>query len=459
MTATSPAPRDGLLERSDDAPTYRKTSQHGSPITHACDPEPSGDVSGTPTSTAPAQQPKSRLVGIDATRGLAMLLIMAAHVLPFSGADGEPTNIYLLGGYGAAAFVFLAGVGVALSTGGSTPVSSGRLAEQTVVLVVRAFAIAALGLALGYVVEYGEHAVVVLTSYGLMFLLAVLLVRLTARGAAVTAVLIGLVVPVLVHLTWGQLPTVQLVNPTFGDVVSDPLGWLVEVSVKGVYPALPWMAYFCAGIAVGRLRQLDSRRTALRLVAGGLVLAVVGKLISWMLLGPLGGMAALEQAGTENLEDRLAWGPGYQLPRSSWWWLATDAPYSATPLELLQTVGVTLAGLGLVLLLARAAENQLLSLAAVGSMTLTLYVLHLLVLSLSGLPWGSLEVWVIHTVMVVVVATAWLMRFRRGPLEFLVGTLAAKAQGAVLRRPVGRQAAGIGGSRPDGQVPAAGPRR
>ena len=371
-----------------------------------------------------------RLVAIDATRGFALLLIMLAHLLPFARGDGSPSLIYVTGDYGAAAFVFIAGIGVALSTGGAQRVSGQPLTRRMITLLVRAVAIASIGLALGYVVDYDDDAVVVLVSYGLMFLFAVPLVRLTARGAALVAVVVTFVVPVLIQLSWSHLPDAQLVNPTFGDVAADPWGWLVEESVKGVYPALPWMAYFCAGIAVGRLRSLTSRLTALTLVATGVALAVGGKLLAWVLLGPLGGRAALagSVADTAQLTDRLQWGPGFTQPRSSPWWLATDAAYTATPPQLLHTIGISLIMLGLFLLISLALGRRLRPLAVVGSMTLTLYALHLLLLSLTDMPWGSWWTAAVHVGAVFAVAALWLDYWRRGPLEAAIATLAAQVQ-------------------------------
>ena len=390
---------------------------------------------------AGAGRARSRLLGIDAARGLALLLIMSAHLLPNISVDGRPTVPYLLGGYGAVTFVLLAGVGVALATGGAQRFSGRRLANQVVVLVVRAIAIGSVGLALGYVVSAQQDAVVVLVSFGVMFLLAIPLLGLTtARGAAITAATVALVVPVLTQLSWDHLPAAQEVNHTFGDLVSAPGSWLVDVAVKGVYPALPWMAYFCAGIAVGRLRSLTSERTAGLLLVGGVVMAAAGRLASWALLDQFGGLAALQRSGAQDLADRVTWGPGGQSPRTSWWWLATDGSYSATPPDLVHSAGVALALVGLVLLIVRMTGRLLLPLAAAGSMTLSLYTGHLLVLSQVDLPWGDGTVWLVHSVAVLGIATVWLHVARRGPLESAISALASWAQGVVLPGPAGRHA-------------------
>src|SRR6478735_4393816 len=61
-----------------------------------------------------------RLAGIDAARGLALLGMMATHVLPTFESDAQltPTWVGLVfSGRAAALFAVLAGIGLALSTG------------------------------------------------------------------------------------------------------------------------------------------------------------------------------------------------------------------------------------------------------------------------------------------------------------------------------------------------------
>ena len=64
----------------------------------------------------------TRLVGIDAARGLALAGMMATHLLPaWNETTGDATlNWILFPGNAAALFALLAGVGLALSTGGRT---------------------------------------------------------------------------------------------------------------------------------------------------------------------------------------------------------------------------------------------------------------------------------------------------------------------------------------------------
>ena len=64
-----------------------------------------------------------RLVGVDVARCLALLGMVATHVLAERDPDGSLTTAqWLAGGRASALFAVLAGVSLALMTGRSTPV-------------------------------------------------------------------------------------------------------------------------------------------------------------------------------------------------------------------------------------------------------------------------------------------------------------------------------------------------
>jgi uncharacterized membrane protein YeiB len=130
------------------------------------------------------------------------------------------------------------------------------------------------------------------------------------------------------------------------------------------------------------------------------------------------------------------------VPRSTWWWLAVDSPHASTPLDLLHTTGVALALLGGMLLLARRTWGRrlLTPLAAAGSMTLTLYTAHVLVLASGRLPADPETSYAVQVVAVLVIATLWRRLLGRGPLERVVAALAGRARDAVRRRRAGRLA-------------------
>lgn len=395
---------------------------------------------GLDSAAGPAAPSKaSRLLAVDATRGLALLGMMAIHALWAYDADGNPTlSFSLAAGRSAATFAVLAGVGIALATGRSRVRwgSDGKGAAAS--LAARALAIGAIGLSLGYT-DVGI-AGVILAYYAVLFLLAIPLVFLPTRVLAATGVLIAVAVPVLSHLVRDDLPPIWGGNPSWGYLFEDPFGLLVELCLTGFYPALPWMAYLCAGLFVGRL-GLSSATVALRLLFGGLAVALSASAMSWLALGPLGGRVALENAGADGqgaVSDTLVFGATGTLPTSTWWWLTVDAPHTTTPLDLFHTIGIAVALLGAMLLLFRHAPPALIAvlgpLAAAGSMTLTLYTAHIIFMNSPLDVFGASSGYLFQVVLALLFASAWRAAKGRGPLEEVVASAARPARRAVTSR-------------------------
>ncbi|MGH3347263.1 MAG: heparan-alpha-glucosaminide N-acetyltransferase domain-containing protein, partial [Nocardioides sp.] len=126
-----------------------------------------------------------RLVGLDVARCLALLGMVSTHVLSPVTPEGEISWTQdLAGGRASALFAVLAGVSLALLSGRRTP-PTGRARWAAVrALGVRALLIAALGLTLGML---DSGLAVILTYYGVMFLLALPFIGLGARSLAMLA--------------------------------------------------------------------------------------------------------------------------------------------------------------------------------------------------------------------------------------------------------------------------------
>ncbi|MDK1328664.1 heparan-alpha-glucosaminide N-acetyltransferase domain-containing protein [Arthrobacter sp. zg-Y1143] len=394
-----------------------------------------------PTRTGAA---KRRIGGVDAARGAALVAMMAIHVLPGWNEDFEPTFTWLVfAGRGAALFALLAGVSLAFMSGGQYPPRGERMTAARLGLAVRAVLITVIGLLLGFLVIYAQ---VILVYYGVMFLLALPLLRLRARTLLILSALIALTAPVLMQATRDSLADMGGVEPNFSTLVQAPGDVLGQVLLSGTYPALPWMAYVCAGLAIGRL-DLAERKVQLRLVVAGVGLAVATAALSAFLLGPLGGRDQLVDAASvwsstpeETVYDTLMWGPDPTLPTDTWWWLASLTPYSSTPLVLLNTIGTAVAFLGILLLLGKAASAVLAPLAVLGKMTLTLYSLHLLLLA-TGLFEDRPPLSLIVQLMIVAgFAYAWQRFNAQGPLERVVSEASKRVRSTYLER-AGRKAA------------------
>jgi hypothetical protein len=273
---------------------------------------------------------------------------------------------------------------------------------------------------------------VILAYYALLFVVAVPVLGLSSRALALLAVAAAVLTPLVSHALR------QVVDPT---AISEPGGrhLPVELLLTGTYPVLTWTTYLFAGLAVGRthLRRVG---VAARLLAAGVALAVLAKLASAVLLELAGGRSQL--AGTTAplrgpVDDLLAVGLYGTTPTGDWRWLTVSAPHSGTTFDLAHTVGTSMAVLGLCLLLARVLPRwSLVPFAAVGSMTLTLYTLHVLALRPAGglVLDDPLTLWLLQVVVALVLATFWRTVVGRGPLEAAATWLSLRFAGLVVRR-------------------------
>jgi uncharacterized membrane protein YeiB len=330
-----------------------------------------------------------RITGVDVARGLAVLGMLTAHVGPGGPDDPWPWSLaQVVDGRSAALFVLLSGVSVALISGGSSPVAGIRRALARTKLLVRAFLVLGIGVA---VILLGTPVVVILPTYAMLFAAAVPLLGTDPRkllGGAVAVAAIGPVLHVALQPVLLRLP---------GRAYTDLL-------VGDFYPAVVWFAYVLVGLAVGRM-DLRDRGVRLRLLGAGVVLAVVG-------LG-VGALLTRVLAGDEALVA-----------------LVTTEPHSSSGLEVVANTGVGLAVLALSLIVADAVPALVAPVAATGALALTAYTVQLLAIAALG----SSVVWEPDTgtwlaFLGFTLAACWLWRaaFGRGPLERLLHTLAARA--------------------------------
>ena len=384
-----------------------------------------------------------RVLGVDAARGVALLGMMAVHIVPPVDAFGDVTLAFqLAAGRSSALFAVLAGVGLALITRW-TPVTPGRRrARDRVNIATRALLLGGLGLALG-IPDAG--VAVILVYYAVFFVLALPFLGLSARALAAWSIATAVVVPVLSHVLRPHVPPPSYAVPTL-DFFDRPW-WdsVTELTLTGYYPALAWMAYLFAGLAVGKL-DLRSRTVALWLLGGGAALAAGARVVSDVLLVRLGGLDELRAQTPElfgaPLEQMLATGLFGTTPTGSWWWLAVAAPHTATPFDLAATIGAALAVLGFFLLVLTHPQWWAAPLVAVGGMTLTLYSLHIVLLD-TLLPRTMPMAYGWHVAVVVVFATVWRGLLGQGPLERLTQLIARAVAGVLVPgandRPVGER--------------------
>lgn len=386
-----------------------------------------------------------RLTAIDAVRGLAVFGMIAVHSLPaYDETTGEPTWTYsLAAGRASAVFAVLAGVGIAFLSRRRRQTRGVEARSIAWALAARAVTIAAIGLALGF--TDSTYGVVILVAYGAMFFLAIPLIYLSTRVLAVVTVVLTVGTPLLSQVLRPALPQRFDAQLSFGLLWDDPARFLSDVMFTGEFPALVWTSYVCLGLLVGRL-SLTSLRTAVTLAAAGLSMMVSAMLASKAILGPVGGRTRLEWVmapdPNRTVDEFLTFGADGTVPTNSWWWLGLSAPHTGTPLDLLATMGSALLVLGGCLALTHVTRpfwstvvrTILAPLAAVGSMSLTVYVGHILFVNSDFDHYGPTEGYVRQAVVIVLLALAWRATAGRGPLEGLVRAVTTRVRANVIAR-------------------------
>lgn len=332
------------------------------------------DVRSTPTG--------GRLAGIDAARGLAVLGMFAAHLVP----DGETEN--LADGRSSVLFATLAGMSLGLLSGGSAPTPRDARPEVRRRIAIRALVLVLLGLVLW---TLGSGIAIILDYYGVFFL--VLLPVLFAPRLVLTAV-------VLAALGVGTAVLASAPESPLAWNGDSVLLWLPsEWFVTGYYPGLLWLAYLAVGLALART-GLGRAPVQLGMLIGGAVASSVGY-----------GTAAA---------------------------VGLDASaHSNTALEALGAGGLALAVVGGLSLAVRARIVSLLltPLRAIGAMPLTIYTAQILALALTrsaaGGPLEDDAEWTLLAVLVIAslaLAPLWRRFLGRGPLEALLARLTAPSR-------------------------------
>ncbi|TVU60410.1 DUF1624 domain-containing protein [Paenarthrobacter nitroguajacolicus] len=379
----------------------------------------------------------SRLSGIDAARGAALLGMMSTHLLPTFGPSPqwEPTFVGLVfSGRSAALFAVLAGIGLALSTGKQEPKSGMELWAARGGVAMRALVIAVVGLTLG---GLDVNVAVILVHYAVLFLCILPFLGLRLRALCLWSLGWVLVSPVLASLVRPLLldanPPLQLGHNPNSDDLGTPGRLLADLFFTGYYPVFQWISYLLIGLVIGRLALTTAKVQVLLLVCGTAV-ATVAKIVGILAMEAWGGRAALEALPATRgypLDSMLQVNLTGLQQVDSWWWLATAAPHAGTTLDLLHTGGVAAGVVGLFLMLGTLAErikiNFLMVLSGPGAMTLTLYSAHVWVVSgftNQPLPagWTDEGMYWTQALAAVAIGVCFALLRRRGPLEWVAHT-------------------------------------
>ncbi|WP_435864805.1 DUF418 domain-containing protein [Streptomyces umbrinus] len=415
---------------------------HDAPsVSTAITPAPASERGSTPTSTAsptasPAATPTTasapstgRLIGIDLARGLAVFGMYAAHVGPDPSVGGPLGFVLELArGRSSALFALLAGFSLVLITGRPHP-RTGRAGRQAVGrILIRSVVLVALGFAL---TALDTDVDVILAFYGLTFLAVLPLYRLRVRTLAAIGAASALVMPQVLYVIRQSID-----NGDWSDTVigRDPLArisdtdGLVELLFSGEYPVLTWMPFMIVGMVVARL-DLGRARVRARLALAGSGLAVLGYGGSWLALRLVPHAHATVAAATDGDSGASAWWSdtvGYITDGTPAAWLLVAAPHSQTTFSILGNTGAALLVVAAcVAVTARMPRVTRLAapVAAVGMISLTAYVLHILAIYVVGMEdetGPALVALLAFIATAMLVAAVWTRRFRRGPLEYLL---------------------------------------
>ena len=339
--------------------------------------------------------------------------MVATHLFPAFTSAGELHPAYqIAAGRAAALFAVLAGLSLGLAHGAARPPRARGLAAARLGILGRVAVLFALGMLLG---EVDSPPLVILAYYALLFVLLLPFLGAGRRVLVGSTVVALLVLPQLSQVLRQWVPEAPIDEPGGAQLP-------FQLLLTGTYPALTWLAYGLAGLALSRL-ALQHARTQLALLTGGTAVAVTALALASALLDRIGGADSL--GGLP-----ISWPPLLLVehglfgttPTEDWRWLLLAAPHSGSTLDLAATTGSSVAVIGGCLLLVRVLPRPLvIPPAAAGSMTLTLYTAHVLVVA-QGSPLRIQEpfrFWAVQLAVALVVATVWRQLVGRGPLETL----------------------------------------
>ncbi|SDX80461.1 Protein of unknown function [Saccharopolyspora shandongensis] len=400
-----------------------------------------------------AVRPRARLSGVDLARALAVLGMFIAHIGPamLDPRAGTAAEVLAKLGNGHASILFatLAGVSLALLTGGSDPHDGALLRRDRVRIAVRAAILFVLGMAL---TQLGTPIMVILSFYAIYFVLALPVLRMPPAALAVLAGVWALVAPQVSFLIRRSFDSAETAGGalSFSDLASlqEAGAGLLRLLLDGAYPVLTWMPFVFVGIAVGRL-DLRSTAVRLRLLAAGAGAAVAGYGGSWLALNVFGGMKALSplldalspiaaELGKSPLE-LLHMSNFGTVPARTPALLLLAAPHSGTTFEIVGSTGTALAVLALCLFAGDRLGRVLAPLTAVGALALTVYTAQAVALkiladtaapAIAEHPWLPLIGFALVSMLF---CGLWRPFLGRGPLERVLHRTSVRVAAAVAR--------------------------
>ncbi|MBM7504005.1 heparan-alpha-glucosaminide N-acetyltransferase domain-containing protein [Agromyces aurantiacus] len=292
----------------------------------------------------------SRVTGVDAARGLALIGMFVAHVAPDVASDSLADVIAIAHERPRLLFALTAGVGLGLLTGATRPAIEhrGTLRRQ---IAIRAIILIALGVLIVTLLK--PLVFVILDVYGVAFLLMLPVLFVPGRVAIGLGSALLVVTPAAAALAERDSAV---------RAASDgAAGFAVDWFLTGAYPVIVWVPVMLIGLGIARL-DVARASSVRRYGAVGLAAAV--------LCMPL----------------------GYAIPENQVLGADPSADWMVPARASLTTIGNVGFGLVVIAVLValtalssrtvRAASSVILApIIAMGAMPLTIYTLHLVVIS------------------------------------------------------------------------------
>ncbi|HEY5877007.1 MAG TPA: DUF418 domain-containing protein [Ilumatobacteraceae bacterium] len=317
-----------------------------------------------PPPTANRSVSAPRLVGIDVVRAVALIGVVVMNYHGYLNAGAGTDTFFgrlfhpwvgVLSTRFAATFVTVAGVGVVLLTNRS------RLSRDPVALDIDRWRLRRRGVLLyagGYVLDWIWPGTI-LFYYGALFVVASFIFTLRIRWLVAIGAASALVAAAVQWWAFERSVDGHGVTWLLGSSGRSPRSLFFDTILNGTHPLFPWLAFLCAGMVIGRLLpEIDRWRW--RLVGLGVVFLAGGYGLSSIVtrLGADGSVAA-------DRAEVLG---------------ATD-PFNRGLLYTIVTLGSSLIAVLMISWLAeRSPDSTLVDvLRRAGQMSLTLYLLHVVV--------------------------------------------------------------------------------
>lgn len=350
----------------------------------------------------------ARLIGLDVTRAVALIGVV---VMNYIGAMVAPDArrdfvdrlfhpyIGVLATRFAATFVVVAGIGISLLTRSARASADPRVRREMSLRLVRR---GVLLYAVGYFLDFHWPGTI-LFYYGAYFVLAAVLYRWSTRAVVVVGVLSALgAVFAGVLATW-QATTGRDSSWYVAYGVSSFRDLAVRTFLDYTHPVLPWLAFLCAGLVIGR--HLDSWRVWRTKVVAAVVAAEV---VIYAFVSVLDA--------TDSRRGEIV----YRL--------TSMHPYDRSIFYTASTLGIAILAVVAITSLAEryATSLPVVQLQRAGQMTLSLYFLHVLAYYVAVRWTGGITTYdlvnalglgIAFWILAIAVGSWWHHRIGRGPAE------------------------------------------